>query len=159
MKKHLPLMIVGFGILIMLVSIWLLLQQPTSAEELPDSVKTSAITPTIESVLKTDKIQFPAPTNSKASLGINTNEIYEQDASIPFIDLFRVAAPFHENIRCRAKDKPCLTSASVEYDKQGWPKKLNSGKAGVFFIRNIHRDAFPKGEYTVLYEGEGKIKY
>lgn len=152
-------MIVGFGILIMLVSIWLLLQQPTSAEELPDSVKTSAITPTIESVLKTDKIQFPAPTNSKASLGINTNEIYEQDASIPFIDLFRVAAPFHENIRCRAKDKPCLTSASVEYDKQGWPKKLNSGKAGVFFIRNIHRDAFPKGEYTVLYEGEGKIKY
>ncbi len=102
---------------------------------------------------------FPAAKNRQSPLGINTNEVYEQDASIPFVDLFRAATPFHENIRCRAKDKPCLTDASVEYDKQGWPKKLNGGKAGVFFIRNVSRDAFPKGEFSVLYDGEGKIEY
>lgn len=109
--------------------------------------------------IKNSLINFPKSISKKSSIGINTNEVYEQDASIPFIDLFRVSAPFHENIRCRAKDKPCLTSASVEYDKQGWPKKLNGGKAGVYFIRNVHRDAFPEGEYTVLYDGEGEIEY
>ena len=104
-------------------------------------------------------IIYPPAKNRQSPLGINTNEVYEQDASIPFVDLFRVSMPFHENIRCRAKDKPCLTDAAVEYDKQGWPKRLNGGKAGVFFIRNVNRGAYPEGEFTVLYDGEGKIEY
>ncbi|MEE9328471.1 MAG: sugar-binding protein [Cocleimonas sp.] len=111
------------------------------------------------SLLGGSLIEFPEATNRLSPLGINANEVYEQDSSIPFVDLFRVATPFHENIRCRAKDQPCLTSAKVEYDEQGWPKKLNEGSAGVYFIRNIHIDALPKGDYTVLYEGEGKIEY
>lgn len=36
------------------------------------------------------------------SLGINANEIHYEDASIPFIDLFRVASPFAENVPKRA---------------------------------------------------------
>ncbi len=97
--------------------------------------------------------------NLNASLGINTNEVFEQDASIPFVDLFRVATPFNENIRCRKKDQPCLTNAEVEYDKNGWPIKLNGGKAGVFFLRNVALEALPKGNYSVLYDGEGQIDY
>ncbi len=97
--------------------------------------------------------------NQQASLGINTNEVFEQDASIPFVDLFRVATPFNENIRCRKKDQPCLTDAKVEYDKNGWPIKLNGGKAGVFFLRNVALQALPKGNYSVLYDGEGEIDY
>lgn len=108
---------------------------------------------------KVAEIVYPETNNSKSPLGINTNEVYEQDASVPFVDLFRVATPFHENIRCRKKDKPCLTSPEVTYDEQGWPKNLNGGKAGVFFIRNVNRDAFPPGNYTVLYDGEGNIEY
>jgi len=104
-------------------------------------------------------IKFPPTNNHRSPIGINTNEIYEQDSSIPFIDLFRVSMPFHENIRCRAKDQPCLTSAKVTYDKQGWPKKLNGGKAGVFFLRNVQLAALPSGNYSVLYDGEGKIDY
>ncbi len=105
------------------------------------------------------EVKYPPAANRGSPLGINTNEIYEQDASIPFVDLFRVSMPFHENIRCRKQDMPCLTSAKVEYDKQGWPKKLNGGKAGVFFIRNVNRDAYPEGDFSVLYDGEGKIEY
>ena len=97
--------------------------------------------------------------NKQSSLGINTNEVFEQDASIPFVDLFRVATPFNENIRCRKQDQPCLTNAEVEYDKNGWPMKLNGGKAGVFFLRNVALAALPKGNYTVLYDGEGQIDY
>jgi len=102
---------------------------------------------------------YPELHNQEAPIGINTNEVYEQDASVPFIDLFRVAAPFHEHIRCRKQDQPCLTSPQVTYDKQGWPKNLKGGKAGTFFIRNVNRKAFPPGQYTVLYDGEGKIEY
>ncbi len=97
--------------------------------------------------------------NKNSSLGINSNEVFEQDASIPFIDLFRVATPFNENIRCRKQDQPCLTNAEVEYDKNGWPIKLNGGKAGVFFLRNVALAAIPKGNYSVLYDGEGQIDY
>lgn len=104
-------------------------------------------------------IKYPSSKNLKSSIGINTNEVYEQDSGIPFIDLFRVSMPFHENIRCRAQDKPCLTSAEVEYDKQGWPKNLHGGKAGVFFLRNVQHAALPSGNYSVLYDGEGKIEY
>ncbi len=105
------------------------------------------------------KIKYPIANNRQSPIGINANEIFEQDSSIPFVDLMRVATPFHENIRCRAKDKPCLTSAKVEYDKQGWPKKLNGGTAGVFFLRNVQLAALPAGEFSVLYDGEGKIEY
>jgi hypothetical protein len=112
----------------------------------------------IDKVLNTE-ILFPPATNKKASLGINTNEVFEQDASIPFVDLFRVATPFHENIRCRQQDKPCLSSAEVEYDNNGWPSKLNGAKAGVFFLRNIAIAALPEGDYKVLYDGEGDIEY
>ncbi len=117
-------------------------------QDTPPKVKKAAI-----------KVKYPATINHTSPLGINTNEVYEQDASIPFVDLFRVAAPFHENIRCRKQDQPCLTSAQVEYDEQGWPKNLKGGKAGVFFIRNVSREAYPEGNYTVLYDGEGKIDY
>jgi len=108
---------------------------------------------------KTPKIEYPKSNNRKSPIGINTNEIYEQDSSIPFIDLMRVATPFHENIRCRAQDRPCLTSAKVEYDEAGWPNKLNGGTAGVFFLRNVQLAALPSGDFTVLYDGEGKLEY
>lgn len=155
-----------------------LLQTPTAnkfssflvADELPASPKNKeekteqqATTPQKTS-LKSSKdddieIKFPPAKNRKSPIGINANEIFEQDSSIPFVNLMRVATPFHENIRCRAQDKPCLTSAKVEYDKTGWPKKLNGGTAGVFFLRNVQLAALPKGDFSVLYDGEGKIEY
>ena len=135
--------------------------QYLSADELPKANGKKSVKEKTESVKtsKTVKIEFPPTKNRVSPIGINANEIFEQDSSIPFVNLFRVATPFHENIRCRAKDKPCLTSASVEYDKQGWPKKLNGGKAGVFFLRNVQLAALPKGDFSVLYDGEGKIEY
>jgi len=107
---------------------------------------------------QSSKIKYSTTNNRKSPIGINANEIFEQDSSIPFIDLMRVATPFHENIRCRAQDQPCITSTKVEYDKQGWPKMLNGGTAGVFFLRNVQLAALPSGEFTVLYDGEGKLE-
>jgi hypothetical protein len=130
-----------------------------SKKEKQEEVTTKSDTNNENDDKQTAKIKYPTTNNRKSPIGINANEIFEQDSSIPFVDLMHVATPFHENIRCRAKDRPCLTSAKVEYDKQGWPKKLNGGTAGVFFLRNVQLAALPPGKFTVLYDGVGKLEY
>ncbi len=90
--------------------------------------------------------------NQKSPLGMNTNEALEVDASLPFVDLFRLALPFDEA-------RPWFTKGNVIFDKNGWPKNLNGGKAGTRFLSHMPMAALPKGEYTVLYQGEGKIRY
>ncbi len=96
-------------------------------------------------------VAAPQP-NLLSPLGINTNEAMDIDASIPFVDLFRMSLPFQEA-------RPWLTKGKVEYDQNGWPKKLNGGQAGTRFIGNMPQKSIPAGAYTVLYKGEGEIKY
>jgi len=90
--------------------------------------------------------------NLLSPLGINTNEAMDQDASVPFVDLFRMAMPFQEA-------RPWLTKGNITYDKNGWPSNLNGGQAGTRFINNFPQQSIPVGAYTVLYKGNGKIKY
>ena len=133
--------------------------QSLYADELPSNSAQADVKKVDSENINSIQIKYPTSKNRKSPIGINANEIFEQDSSIPFVNLMRVATPFHENIRCRAQDKPCLTSAKVEYDKEGWPKKLNGGTAGVFFLRNVQLAALPAGDFSVLYDGEGKLEY
>lgn len=89
---------------------------------------------------------------ARPAIGMNANEIHHEDASIPFVDLFRLADPF--------KDNPSgLSSEDVEYNEQGWPIRLNGGKAGTKFIGKLPPEALPTDEFIVLYEGDGTIEY
>ncbi len=97
-------------------------------------------------------LAFAAPPNHTSPLGMNTNEALEVDSSVPFIDLFRYALPFDEA-------RPWFTKGNVKFDKNGWPQNLNGGKAGTRFLSHIPVNALPKGEYTVLYGGKGKLRY
>ena len=103
-------------------------------------------------------ISFPvsqaaqATNNRLSPLGINTNEVLDMDASVPFVDLFKLAMPFNEA-------RPWLTKGDVEYDAQGWPKDLHGGQAGTRFINNIPARSIPDSVYTVTYRGRGKIIY
>ena len=92
------------------------------------------------------------PNNINSPLGINTNEAMDIGTSIPFVDLFKLSLPFDEA-------RPWLTKGNIAYDKNGWPKNLNKGKAGTRFVSNIPADALPKGNYTVLYDGSGLLEY
>ena len=89
---------------------------------------------------------------SRYLLGTNTNEIREDNASIPFIDLFKSSIPFPDT-------NPWLSSANVVYDKNGWPINLNGGVAGTKFLNRLPETTTPNGHYTVLYDGEGQLKY
>ncbi len=99
----------------------------------------------------TGQVQLPV-IQQASSLGINTNEIGYTDASIPFVDLFRSANPLQENVLH-------LKAENVSYDANGWPTKLNGGQAGTRFLGELPPDAIPKGEYTVLYDGDGELRY
>lgn len=92
------------------------------------------------------------PPNLNSPLGMNTNEALEVDSSIPFVDLFRYALPFDEA-------RPWFTKGNVKFDANGWPQDLNGGKAGTRFLAQIPVQALPQGEYTVLYQGQGEIRY
>jgi hypothetical protein len=90
--------------------------------------------------------------SQQSAIGINANEIHYEDASIPFIDLFRVSSPFAENVLG-------LHSENVTYDANGWPTDLHGGEAGTKFLGKLPPDILPQGDYTVLYDGVGKLRY
>lgn len=90
--------------------------------------------------------------NAASPVGMNTNEVMESDASMPFIDLMHAAVPFQEA-------SPWLTKGNVAYDANGWPANLNGGQAGTRFLSNLPAAVIPEGTYTVLYDGEGDIQY
>ena len=114
--------------------------------------------------LKPNRISHQPPTSEQLSqlianknksrylLGTNTNEIREDNSSIPFSDLFKSSIPF-------ADTHPWLSGADVEYDKNGWPINLNGGVAGTKFLNRLPAGTTPDGLYTVLYKGQGKLKY
>lgn len=90
--------------------------------------------------------------NSTSSMGTNTNEIMDDDASAPFIDLMKMALPFREARQ--------LTKGSVQYDRYGWPSSISAGgQAGTRFISRLPAGTIPAGPYTVLYDGEGALEY
>jgi len=96
---------------------------------------------------------LPQKQHTRHLLGTNTNELREDNASIPFIDLFKSSIPF-------ANTHPWLSSKDVEYDNDGWPLELNGGVAGTKFLNRLPKGTVPDGsQYTVLYQGKGTINY
>ena len=99
-------------------------------------------------------LPFPsmARSNTLSPLGINTNEVLDDDASAPFVDVFRDSTPFEEA-------RPWLTKGNIIYDKDGWPTNLNGGQVGARFINKLPAGTIPDGNYTVLYDGAGILQY
>ena len=90
--------------------------------------------------------------NSLSPMGINTNEVMDDDASAPFVDVFRGSTPFEEA-------RPWLTKGNIAYDENGWPIRLNGGQVGARFINKLPAGTIPDGKYVVLYDGEGTLQY
>ena len=89
--------------------------------------------------------------HAKMPIGINTNEVTHQDASAPFVDLFKMSLPFTESNR--------LTKGYIEYDDNGWASNLQGGVAGSNVVHWVPAGTLPDGNYTVLYDGEGQLVY
>lgn len=101
----------------------------------------------------TAEIPIILPAQVRPLIGVNVNELHYEDASFPFIDLFRQSAPFKDNVlEMPEADK-------VEYDPQGWPLRLNGAKIATKFIGKMPPEALVEGDYVVLYDGTGVLSY
>ena len=90
--------------------------------------------------------------NTTSALGTNTNEIMDDDSSVPFIDLMKMSLPFREA-------RP-LNKGSIAYDRYGWPTRISAGgQVGTRFVSKLPPGTIPSGEYSVRYEGDGKLEY
>jgi len=126
-------------------------QQPPSA---PEPVSSVVLDPAVR------QVRAPAPLlelpvynpGHRPPVGINVNELHHEDASFPFVDLFRQADPFQDNILA-------LDSDGVEYDADGWPIRLNGKEAGTKFIGKMPPQALYAGDYVLLYDGQGELRY
>lgn len=101
----------------------------------------------------TAEIPIIPPAQVRPLIGVNVNELHYEDASFPFIDLFRQSAPFKDNVL----EMP--DADKVEYDPQGWPLRLNGAKIATKFIGKMPADALVEGDYVVLYDGTGVLSY
>jgi hypothetical protein len=69
--------------------------------------------------------------------------------AMPFVDIFRTARPFQE-----------LSPKGVKYDQYGWPIYIPAKQfARTKLLQGTLQDAIPNGEYTVFYEGQGKLSF
>jgi hypothetical protein len=99
------------------------------------------------------EIPIIPPAQVRPLIGINVNELHYEDASFPFVDLFRQSSPFKDNVlELPDADK-------VEYDAQGWPLRLNGAKIATKFIGKMPPEALVEGDYVVLYDGAGTLSY
>lgn len=99
------------------------------------------------------EIPMIPPAQMRPLIGVNVNELHYEDASFPFIDLFRQSAPFKDNVL----EMPDVDK--VEYDAQGWPLRLHGAKIATKFIGKMPPEALVEGDYVLLYDGTGRLSY
>lgn len=69
--------------------------------------------------------------------------------AMPFVDIFRTARPFTE-----------LSPKGVKYGDSGWPISIPAKSfARTKLLQGTLKDAIPNGNYTVLYDGKGRLSF
>jgi len=91
----------------------------------------------------------PAPP-ANAKLGINPAGIADWGTEFPFLDLFKQS-------RVWLAQGDDADNVSLSMDSDGWITDLPQGVAVSAILSTVENRHFPKGEYVVLYEGEGDI--
>ena len=92
----------------------------------------------------------------KPSVAINTEAPQGDDTvgqPMPFVDVFKTARPFAE-----------LSATETKFDANGWPTTLDPNSdvnrpfARTKLLQGTQAGSIPNGEYTLLYEGSGKLE-
>jgi hypothetical protein len=94
-----------------------------------------------------------ATPRARARLGMNLSEPKDYNTEVPFIDVFRMSRPWISQRKGAAWGK----GPTLSLDERGWVTSLEPGCWAETLLCNIRGGHYPGGNYTVLYEGEGKI--
>ena len=96
----------------------------------------------------------PAPPPTPAA-GINLAAPNDWNTELAFVDVFRLARPWVG----QQAGKPWGQGPKPELDEHGWVKRLGPGCWAESPVCTITGGHYPAGDYTVLYDGAGKLTF
>jgi len=86
-------------------------------------------------------------------LGMNLAGPADWNTELPFVDVFRMSRPWTS----QKQGEPWGRGPKLEVDENGWVKKLDKDCWAESPLCTIPEGHYPSGEYTVLYDGKGKL--
>jgi len=118
----------------------------------------SAQRPSIALIAIALSILLPALTAASAPtagprLGINLAGPADWNTELPFVDVFRMSRPWTS----QKQGEPWGRGPKLELDENGWVKKLEKDCWAESPLCTISDGHYPSGQYTVLYDGKGKL--
>jgi hypothetical protein len=92
---------------------------------------------------------------ANARLGMNLAGPADWNTELPLVDVFRMSRPWISQREGAAWGK----GPALDLDAQGWVRKLEPGCSAETFLCTIDGGHYPAGDYTVLYDGDGKFNF
>ena len=102
---------------------------------------------------KGPKEEAPKPPAAHARLGMNLNGPADWNSELPFVDVFRFSRPWIS----QKKGERWGAGPALSLDERGWVKQLEADCWAETPLCTIEGGHYPSGEYTVLYDGEGRL--
>jgi hypothetical protein len=99
-------------------------------------------------------IATSAPTAPRPALGINLSGPADWNTELPFVDVFRLSRAWISQKQGEGWGK----GPKLELDERGWVKRLDADCFAETPLCTIDGGHYPSGEWTVHWEGEGKIE-
>jgi hypothetical protein len=95
-----------------------------------------------------------APQLPQPALGINLAGPADWNTELPFVDAFRLSRAWISQKRGEAWGK----GPKLDIDEHGWVRRLEPGCFAETPLCTIDGGHYPSGDWTVLWEGEGKLQ-
>jgi hypothetical protein len=87
-------------------------------------------------------------------LGMNLNGPADWNTELPFVDVFRLSRQWIS----QRKGQPWGKGPALALDEHGWVTRLEPDCWAETLLCTIDGGHYPGGDYTVLYEGEGRLE-
>jgi hypothetical protein len=88
-------------------------------------------------------------------LGMNLNGPADWNSELPFVNVFRLSRPWIS----QRQGQPWGKGPELELDQYGWVKRLQPDCWAETPLCTVAPGHYPAGKYTVLYEGQGEIRF
>lgn len=90
-----------------------------------------------------------------AQLGVNLSGPADWNTEVPFVDVFRMARPWIS----QKEGGSWGSGPALDLDENGWVKRLEPGCFAETLLCTIEGGHYPSGRYTVLYDGDGELRF
>ncbi len=100
-------------------------------------------------------VAAPTGSSGNAKLGMNIAGPSDSSTELPWFDVFRTSRPWIS----QQKDKGWGQGPKLDLDEHGWVKRLEPDCWIDTVMCTMEGGHYPSGNYTVLYQGKGKIAF